>query len=294
MQKILIVGCGYTGLRLAGKLQQLGARVAGTARSEPRIEAMRDIGVHVIDGALGDEKTLSRMREFEPSAVVYFIPPQKNGPDPLAVVLDGFCSLPLEAFIYASATSVYGDRQGNWVDEDTAIVRDGVADEGRIGAEEQVLAAVNQYGLPGRICRISGIYGPGRTLKGLLQNGHYTLIEGHDSWVGRIHVDDLVSGIIAACNQGKGGGIYNIVDRRPHLASEFANLAADLNHLPRPKVIGEAEARERYSPAEWRRKTSNKRIRCAALIDELGVELKYPTFEEGLPAAVAEDGVSDS
>jgi len=293
MQKILIVGCGYTGLRLAGKLQQLGARVAGTARSEPRIEAMRDIGVQVIDGALGDEKTLSRMREFEPSVVVYFVPPQKNGPDPLAVVLDGFCSLPLEAFIYASATSVYGDRQGNWVDEDTAIVRDGVADEGRINAEETVRSAADRHGLPGRICRISGIYGPGRTLKGLLQSGHYTLIAGHDSWVGRIHVDDLVAGIIAAWQRGQNGQVYNMVDQRPHLASEFANLAADLNHLPRPKVIDEAEARGRYSTAEWRRKTSNKRIRCAALIDQLGVELKYPTFELGLPAAVAEDRASN-
>jgi len=289
MQNILIIGCGYTGIPLASRLKEAGYRVTGTARSEHRINAMHDIGIGVVSGGLDEEQTLEMLRALEPALVVYFVPPQKNGPDPLPGILETFRGSPLEAFVYASATSVYGDRQGDWVDEDTPIIADGVADEGRIAAEELVLDAAKRHGLPVRVCRISGIYGPGRTLRGLLESGRYTLIDGHDTWVGRIHVDDLVSGILAAWQRGEDGHVYNMVDQRPHLAAEFANLAADLNGLPRPARIDEAEARERYSQAEYRRKVSNKRIRCAGLIDSLRVELQYPTFETGLPAAVAED-----
>ena len=291
MRNILIIGCGYTGIRLAKRLREAGYRVTGTSRSEERINAMRENGIESVSGALDDNSTMQQLVALKPALVVYFVPPQKNGTDPLAGILKVFRQSPLEAFIYASATSVYGERNGDWVDENTPIVDDGVADTGRISAERLVQDAAKQ-GMPTRICRISGIYGPERTLKGMLQSGLYTLIEGQDGWVARIHVDDLVAGIIAAWKRGEDGHVYNMVDKRPHRAAEFANLAADLNGLPRPGLISEAEARQKYSAVEWRRKTSNKRIRCAALIDKLGIELKYPTYEEGLPAAVSEQFAS--
>ncbi|HJP39785.1 MAG TPA: NAD-dependent epimerase/dehydratase family protein [Gammaproteobacteria bacterium] len=292
MQKVLIIGCGYTGIRMAVRLQEAGYSVTGTARSEARVSAMRKVGIEPVTGALDDEQTLRQLVALDPALIVYFIPPQKSGADPLAGVVDAFRQSNPEAFIYASATSVYGDRHGDWVDENSPIVDDGVADRGRIDAERLVENAAREYGLPIRICRISGIYGPERTLKGMLKSGHYKLIEGQYSWVARIHVDDLVSGFIAAWEKGENGHVYNMVDQQPHRAAEFANLAADLNELPRPEVIGEAEAREKYSEDEWRRKTSSKRIRCATLTDQLGVELKYPTFEDGLPASVAEERAS--
>ncbi len=289
MQDILIVGCGYTGLRLAIRLRDMGYRITGTARSEQHINAMHVAGIEAVSGELNEESTLQKLKALEPILVVYFVPPQKNVADPLPGILQVFRHSSLQAFIYAGATSVYGDRQGEWVDETTPVTVGNGADAGRIKAEQLVEDAVKRYGLPARICRISGIYGPGRTLKGLLQSGHYSLVEGHDAWVGRIHVDDLVTGIIKAWQRGEDGQVYNMVDQRPHHASEFANLAADLNGLPRPAWIDESEARDRYLPDEFLRKVSSKRIRCVRLIENLEVQLQYPTFEEGLPASVAED-----
>ncbi len=289
MRNALIIGCGYTGLRLADRLRQHGFVVTGTTRDLQRADTLRVAGIGVVDGALDDAPTLARLRSLKPNLVVYFVPPQGDGRDPLPAVVAACRDLPLDCFVYASSTSVFGDRHGSWVDEDTPLVDDGSADPARIEAERLVLEAARRGGLPSRICRIGGIYGPGRTLRSRLQSGRYHLIEGHDPWVGRIHVDDLVSGILAVVGRGADGVVYNMVDRRPHLASEFSNLAADLQGLPRPARISLAEAADRYSEAEFRRKTASRRIRCARLVEELRVGLRYPTFEHGLPAAVAED-----
>lgn len=289
---VLIIGCGYTGLRLATRLIERGCRVTGTARSDARIAAMRDAGVEPVTGALDDAATLRRLVESKPGVVVYFVPPPKSGVDPLPGIVQAFRSLDLEAFIFTSTTSVYGDHKGAWVDETTPVLAATSNDPARVHAEQLVLDAGTSYGMPMRICRISGIYGPGRTLRPLLKSGRYALIKGRDTWVGRIHVDDLVTGIIATWLRGENGQVYNMVDQCPHLASEFANLAADLHHLPRPEWIGEAVARQRYSDAEFHRKVSNKRIRCARLVNDLGVQLQYPNFRKGLPASVAEDCAS--
>lgn len=289
MRRALIIGCGYTGLRLAGRLRQQGFAVTGTTRGPQRADVLRAAGTDVLDGALDDAVMLARLGALAPAIVVYLVPPQADVRDPLPGVLAAFRAAPPESFVYASSTSVYGDRQGDWVDEETPLVDDGAADVRRIEAERLVLEAARRDGLPTRVCRISGIYGPGRTLRPLLQSGRYHLIAGRDPWVGRIHVDDLVSGIVAAALRGADCMVYNMVDRRPHLASEFANLAADLQGFVRPPRISPAEAAGRYSDAEFRRKTSSKRIRCGRLVDDLRVELRYPSFEHGLPAAVAED-----
>ena len=283
MKHVLIIGCGYTGQRLAGRLLEQGHRVTGTVRSEERAAALTDAGVDTVTGGL------DRLESMNPDAVFYFVPPQHDGPDPLAAAIESLGNASLEAFVYASSTAVYGDRRGDWVDEDTPISAGDLADARRLAAEQLVLEAASARGLPARICRISGIYGPGRTLQGILRSGHYTLIDGDESWVCRIHVDDLVSGVMAAWTAGRPGRVYNMVDRRPHRASEFANLAADLQGLPRPATISFDTARERYSEAEFRRKVASKRVRCARLVDELGVELRYPSFEQGLPASVSAD-----
>ena len=282
----LIVGCGYTGVRLGRRLLEMGLRVVGTSRKADRADT-HPAGLELLTGDLLDPAVLAAIEKLKPSMVGYFVPPQRAD-DPLSRVLDAARSRAMEAFVYASSSSVYGDRAGEWVDETTPIVDSETGDPLRYAAE-RLMSEAGQGGVPTRVCRITGIYGPGRTLRGLLETGAYTLVEGHDVWVNRIHADDLVSGFLAAWQKGNNGAVYNMVDDRPHRASEFANLAADLNHLPRPAVISEAEARTRYAGEELRRKLASKRIRCARLRHDLGVQLKYPSYLTGLPASVARE-----
>lgn len=282
----LVIGCGYTGTRLARHLLERGLRVVGVSRRAKQNPELERAGIQPMAGDLSEPDFLSALGKLSPSVVAYFVPPQK-GDDPLQAVLAATRNSLLEAFLYASSSSVYGDCGGAWVDETTAISSHGTGDPDRYAAERCV-AGAGITGIPTRICRITGIYGPDRTLKHLLANGEYTLMEGGDPWVNRIHVDDLVAGFVAAWEKGDSGMVYNMVDEQPHRASEFANLAADLNHLPRPVKISEAEAKTRYDAADLRRKLSSKRVRCLRLRNELGVRLKYPGFRTGLAAAVAQ------
>ncbi len=286
-KRALIVGCGYTGERLAGRLRELGLAVLGTTRSAARAADLEAAGIEPLIGGLGDPETLERIAELGPELVAYFVPPQAKD-DPLPAVLAAAARAPLEAFLYASSTAVYGDRGGDWVDETTTPRPETPEARARLAAELVVLEAGARREMPTRICRITGIYGPGRTLKGALAGGDYVLIKDHDTWVSRIHVDDLVSGLIAAWQRGADGRVYNLVDDEPHRSSEFANLAVDLQGLPRPRWVEKAEAIGRYGEERLYRKLASKRVRSVRLKEELKVELRFPTYREGLPAAIAE------
>lgn len=289
MKRALIVGCGYAGTRLAHRLIEMGCAVTGTTRSEERAAGLEAMGVRPLVGDLAERVVLSEIDRLGPEVLFYFVPPAKEGEDPLAAVLAATARAPLEAFVYASSTSVYGDRGGDWVGETDLPRPQGRSAEARLAAERVVIGAGWNYQTPTRICRITGIYGPGRTLRGLLERGDYLLIRGADTWVNRIHVDDLSSGLIAAWRRGGDSRVYNMGDDEPHRASEFACLAADLHGTPRPQWVSEEEAADRLSESRLSRKTGSKRVRNRRMREELGVELVYPTFREGLPRAVREE-----
>lgn len=288
MKRALIVGCGYVGSRLAARLLTMELRVVGTTRSASRASELERSGVEPLVGRLDDRETLGRLDRLGPHLLVYLVPPQL-GDDPLEGVLAATARAPLAAFVYASSTSVYGDRGDGWVDESAVARPAGPAARARRAAERAIVEATWTYQTPTRICRIAGVYGPGRTLRRALEGGEYVLVRGCDPWVNRIHVDDLVSGLIAAWQRGGDGRVYNVVDDEPHRASEFALMAADLHGLPRPDWVTEAEALERLGGQRLRRKLESRRVSNRRLKEDLGVRLKHASFRVGLPAAVAEE-----
>jgi nucleoside-diphosphate-sugar epimerase len=289
LKRALIIGCGYTGMRLAARLQEMTISVSGTTRSRARADEIEAAGIKPLPGSLSDPKLLRQIREVNPHLVAYFVPPQLGGEDPLQEVIDVTAGASLEAFVYASSTSVYGDRDGDWVDEETAARPQSRLARARLAAERCAIDAARTGVAPTRVCRITGIYGPARTFKSMLESGEYVLIKGRDTWVNRIHVDDLVSGLVAAWQRGVAGRVYNLSDNEPHKAHEFAIQAAKLHGLPEPRWVDESEAFARLGELRLRRKLDSKRVRNGRLTQELGVKLAYPTFRTGLPLAVAEE-----
>jgi len=294
----LILGCGYTGLRLARRLSRAGHSVAGTSRSDERARRLEEAGVRPLVLDVGRPEGLRALEGEAPDVCFYLVPPlREEGPDgetryrnPTVDVVKALRRAPLEAFVYGSSTSVYGDRGGEWVDESAVPRPDAPAGRARLEAERSVLRAGWEWDCRPRIGRIGGIYGPGRTLRRSIREGRYRIVEGLEAWSNRIHVDDLAAGLEAIWTRGENGRVYNLVDDEPHRSEDFARLVAELAGLEL-ETLGPEEARERDSESRWARKVGSKRVSNRRLREELEVELAYPTFREGVPAALREEGV---
>jgi len=290
LKAALIVGCGYVGQRLGRRLSGMDLRVVGTTRNPDRVAELEAAGIEPLVGRLSDSKSLEEIERLKANFVTYLVPPQSSGEDPLRPVLDSVAMATSEAFVYASSTSVYGDRNGDWVDETTPVNPSGGAGVARRQAELDVLEMARAGRLAARVCRVTGIYGPDRSFRTLLEGGNYVLVRDADAWVNRIHVDDLVTALLACLRLGSSGRLYNLTDDEPHRTSEFANLAADLHGLPRPRCVNEAEAAELLGEERLRRKLDSKRVRNRSMKEELELELEHPSYRTGLPAAVAATG----
>lgn len=292
--EILVVGCGYTGGRLAARLVREGLPVAGTTRDPARAEELRAEGIRplVLDlRAEGALETLARRSSASEgfTACFWLVPPvtpaAPEGVEAAARALELFRPPP-GRFVYVSSTSVYGDRGGEWVDEDSTPNPDSEAGAARLAAERKVLAAGHGRGIQTCVARVAGIYGPDRTLAEALRSGRYQVVEESEAWSNRIHVDDLVEALMAMARRGRDGRIYNVCDDRPHRPAEYAGLTASLIDVEVPRIT-EEDARASYAPSRLARKLGSKRVSNRRLREELGVELRYPSFREGVPAALA-------
>lgn len=292
MARVLILGCGYTGRRLAERLLENGHEVTGTTRSPERVEALRSLGVRPLRVDVAEPESVAGLRSVAPEACVYLVPPQgaEDETPGLDRVMDALGRAPLECFVYVSSTSVYGDRDGGWVDETDLPEPDSPNGRARLAAERAVLRHGWTHDCRPRIVRPAGIYGPGRTLRRRLREGNYQLVEGTDPYANRIHVEDLAAALEAAWHRGSDGRIYNACDDEPHPSAEYARFTAGLLGLEIPTITLE-EARERYSESALARKLGSKRVSNRRLREELEVELRYPTYREGVPEALREEGV---
>lgn len=294
-KRILILGCGYVGLALARALTERGMQVTGTTRSESRFEEISAAGATPELADVTDPASLQRLAASEFDVVYDLVRPQRTGEDRFTTwgtrnVAEVWSGRPLDALVYVSSTSVYGRRSGEWTDEDTPVDPRSPLGQARVEAESIYMRVHVRDGVPVRICRVPGIYGPGRTLRGRLETGAYRRVGDEELWVSRIHVDDLVDGLVAAWQRGSDGRIYLLCDDDPVTAGEYVKLTAELLALPLPPVTDREDIREEISGSAFERRISARRCRNRRMREELGVSLRYPSVREGVPAALREEG----
>ena len=182
---------------------------------------------------------------------------------------------------YLSTTGVYGDRNGNWVDENSPLnpaTKRGIA---RVRAETEWQSIPD---LPIHIFRLAGIYGPGRGPFAKVRAGTARRIIKQGQIFSRIHVDDIAQTLRASTQQPNPGAIYNVCDDDPQPPQVVIEAAARMLGLqPPPEEAFETAqmtpmARSFYAESK---KVSNRRIR-----EELGVNLLYPDYQTGLAAVL--------
>jgi nucleoside-diphosphate-sugar epimerase len=200
--------------------------------------------------------------------------PPVNGQDPVlasyAPLLKGkFC-------LYCSATNVYGDYQGGWVNEESACTPTGRGVV-RLALEQQWQALGNAA-----ILRLSGIYGAGHSVFERLQQPHYHQA-GHV--FSRMHVDDIAS-IIKLLYENPQPALYNLADDMPENSYTVACYAASLLGMPPPPLADAPTSAMQQEFFQQHKRVSNKKIRLA-----LGYNLRYPSYKQGLKA-IMQQGIS--
>ena len=204
----LILGCGYSGSWLAQRLAFSGRPVWGTTRSDTQASVINSRGA---DSVILDTVDLAPIKKLRGriSAIVCCIPPtlrpDGTADDALPRLLDAVRRWDgLNAFLYVSATSVWGDREGAVVTEATPTGPDSPRGQARLQAEQAVLGS----DLPAMVIRPSGIYGPGRSQLHRLATRSYRLVGEGAALTNRVHVHDLAALYEAAIDRGVPGEVY--------------------------------------------------------------------------------------
>jgi nucleoside-diphosphate-sugar epimerase len=171
--------------------------------------------------------------------------------------------------VYLSSTGVYG--AANFVDANTPV--DPSTERARVRVEaEQSIAAGPWSSL---VLRPAAIYGPGRGIQESIQRGIYSM---SDTFVSRIHVDDLAAHVEAALLSNITGA-YPVADEEPCTSRTMAEFCANQLNLPvRKRSEGGAEPKSRFA--------SNRRVDGSAIRRLLGITLAYPSYRVGVPAAL--------
>lgn len=285
--KMLIIGCGYIGRGLGARYLLDGKPATGVVFSLESTLQLRKIGITPI--ALNLDNSLEQLPLEDAGQIFYFAPPPDSGIRDarlgrfLGALRKRRCS---PRIVYISTTGVYGDCQGEWVDEKRPVKATTDRARRRLDAEHSLL----EWGLQDEgeviILRVAGIYGPGRLPLNRLRQGLPMIHESEAPWTNLIHAEDLVSVCEAAMARGTDGEIYNVSDGTPGNMANYFNLVADLMELDRPPVISRAKAQKELPATMLSYLRESRRIDNRKMLNELGVILQYPTLGVGLPASL--------
>jgi len=278
-KKLFCFGFGYTAKALAARLAGEGWRIIGTTMSPEKADAMRAIGVAPVvwRGDALDEAALE-----DATAILISTPPSDAG-CPALLSAQGLIAATrdrLKWIGYLSTNGVYGDHGGAWVDEDSALKATSARARRRIVAEEAWAEFCRRHNLPLAIFRLPGIYGPGRSALDAVRNGVAKRINKPGQVFNRMHVDDIAAGLAASLHAPEQQGVYNFADDEPAPQQNVVAYACQLLSVE-PTPLTEIEDAG-LSEAAMGFYADNKRVSNRRMKSALEIELKYPTYREGL------------
>lgn len=283
---MLIVGCGYVGRRIAALHRARREAVVGVVRTAASAATLERDGIEAIRADLDGDLPALPTRG---TGIYYLAPPPETGTtDPrLGAFLASLDrSGPPRRILYVGTTGIYGDCRGEWVDESRPANPTVDRARRRWDAESRLREWAGKTAADLVVLRVAGIYGPGRLPLDRLRRGLPMVGEDEAPWTNRIHVDDLAAVCVAAMDRAPGGAVYNVSDGQPGNMADYFNRVADLAGLPRPPVVRLADAGGRLSEGLLSYLGESRRLDNRRMLRELGVTLRYPTLDAGLPGCL--------
>lgn len=279
---LLIFGLGYTGCAGAAEARAAGFAVTGTSRDPSRVAATAEARVIGFDAA--------RPAISAATHLLITAPPDEVGDPALVRYADAIAAAPRLCWIgYFSTTGVYGDRGGDWVDEDTPPAPMSDRTRRRVAAERAWSGFADHCAVD--IFRLAGIYGPGRSAFDDLRAGSARRIAKPGHAFGRIHRDDIARAAVAAMTQDRARGVrvLNLADDAPEESARVIEEAARLLGAELPPLIPFPEAVVRMSPMARSFWAENRKVASRKTQAALGITWQYPTYRDGLAAILSQE-----
>ena len=180
---------------------------------------------------------------------------------------------------YLSATSVYGDHKGNWVNENSVTKPSSSNGVNRLKAENTWLNLSKKNNYPLQIFRLAGIYSEKFNILKRLQTGKVQIVNKKDHFFSRIHVEDIANILFKSFNNFKNNEIYNICDDKPASQNEIAIYGAKLLKMEQPKSIKLEEVESKMLQNFYK---DSKKVDNTKMKNFFNYNLRFPTYIEGL------------
>ena len=224
-----------------------------------------------------DNKLVRKLKEAD--HILVSIPPVKN----VDLVIKNFSKIIEDCspkwITYLSATSVYGDHKGEWVNEKSTTKPTSSNGVARLAAEKSWLSLAINKNLPVQIFRLSGIYSNESNILIRLKSGNVKLINKPNNFFSRIHVEDIANILFKSLSNFKIGEIYNISDNKPSSSEEVTLYGTKLLNIDKPKIIEIEEIESEMLKNFYK---DSKKVNNQKMKSFFNYNLKFPTYIEGL------------
>ena len=278
---IICFGFGQVAKNFIKKLKDQGTafKLTTTSREESKTKEFENINYESFQFTKEgfDKNFLKRFEEAD--HILLSIAPIHGVDIVIKNFKDNFKSNKLKWITYLSATSVYGNHNGEWVDENSETKPTSPNGVQRLKVEKEWMQLATKFDLPFQIFRLSGIYSNQFNILKRLKLGEAKIINKKNHFFSRIHVEDIANILSSSLNNFKKKEIYNISDNLPASAEEVAMYGVKLLGIDKPKTIeiNEIESEMLKNFYKDSKKVDNKKMK-----EFFNHKLKYPTYIEGL------------
>lgn len=277
-------GLGYCACDFISRSGERFTGIAGTVRDSEKLRGLNEgRNVRRFNFDREDDKQ-NIIEELGKADVLLISVPPGLSVDPVLVKF-GRCLAGLPQtlkIIYLSTIGVYGDRKGEWVDEERIPKPQNGRSLARLHAEKAWMSLSRDRRKTVHLLRLAGIYGPGRNALKSLREGTAHRVIKPDQVFNRIHVADISAAIAALLDYEGGGEIWNVSDDEPAPPQDVVTFAASLMGIEPPPELPIEKAS--LTPMARSFYAENRRASNRKLKEKLGIALAYPSYREGLEA----------
>ena len=278
---IFCFGFGQVAKNFIKKLntEQYNINLSATSRSETSKKIFNGINYnsYLFNSEKFDQNLVVKLKEAD--HILVSIPPE-NQEDLVIKNFSKFIeSSKVKWITYLSATSIYGDHKGEWVNENSKtnpISNNGIA---RLKAENAWVSLEKNKKIPVQIFRLSGIYSNEKNILIRLKSGGVKLINKKNHFFSRIHVDDISNILFKSLSKFKSGEIYNLSDDKPSTSEDVTLFGAKILNIENIEKIEVDQIKSEMLKNFYNesKKVSNKKMKSY-----FDYNLKFPSYIEGL------------